>query len=85
MSLCQCWAFHRSSCKKMVLMSYGGIISRMLILQAVSFVVIQGMCVQGGGEERRRISLCVQHTETTLCMPQQLIVLCRDSILLRRL
>ena len=49
MSLCQCWAFHRSSCKKMVLMSYGGIISRMLILQAVSFVVIQGMCVQGGG------------------------------------
>ena len=49
MFLCQCWAFHRSSCKEMVLMDYGGITSHMHIVQAVSFVVIQGMCVCGGG------------------------------------
>ena len=49
MFLCQCWAFHRSSCKEMVLMDYGGIASHMHIVQAVSFVVIQGMCGGRGG------------------------------------
>ena len=33
----------------MVLMDYGGITSHMHIVQAASFVVIQGMCVCGGG------------------------------------
>ena len=74
MFLCQCWAFHRSSCKEMVLMDYGGITSHMHIVQAVSFVVIQGMCVCGGGEGGRKISLHVWHTETILCMPQLFII-----------
>ena len=51
MSLRQCWAFHRSSCKQMVFMNYGGIYSHMHIVQAVSFLVMQGMCVGGGEKE----------------------------------